>query len=84
MNKASQRAARAEARRVKAGGRVVRVVLSPEAARALGRLTEEGSTMRDAIEGALMAASPPTPATDTAGFLAAAAAASRKAALLRP
>lgn len=80
MNKASQRAARAEARRVKAGGRVVRVILSPEAARALGRLAKDGRTMRDAIEGALLDASPPTPASDAAGFLAAAAAASRKVA----
>ncbi len=69
---ATQRAKDATARRQSEGGRVVRVILSPAATRALARLTGSGMTMTDAIQEALMQASPPTPTTDAAGFLAAA------------
>lgn len=50
------------------GGRVVTLNLSPAAVRALGRLTGQG-TEREAIELALLAASPPPIEDDTAGWL---------------
>jgi len=68
----SQRAKDAQATRQAAGGRVVRVILSPAAARALARLSGSGMTMTAAIQEALLQASPPTPETDAVGFLEAA------------
>jgi len=68
----SQRAKDATAARVAAGGRVFRGVFSPEASRALDRLTADGSTMTAAIERALLSASPPPLDADPMGWVAAA------------
>lgn len=52
---ATERARDAVRRRKAAGWRRLHTVISPEAARALDRLTDGGVTQRDAIEAALMA-----------------------------
>ena len=52
---ASQRARDATAARVAQGGRVIRLILSPAAARALDSLTRDGMTMTAAIEASLLA-----------------------------
>jgi hypothetical protein len=68
---ATERAKRALAKRQAAGGRVVRVILSPAAAHALERITAaDECSMTQAVEDALLAKSPPTPATDPSGFIA--------------
>ena len=81
MTTATERAKRSLQKRLQAGWLDVRVILSPPAARALQRLTggDGGMTRLAAIEAALLAASPPTPANDAEGFLRAATAAARPA-----
>lgn len=70
---ASERAADATKARVQAGGRVLRVILTPEARRALDRLTGGKPRLMSAtVERLLLAASPPDVAVDPAGFIAAA------------
>lgn len=70
---ASQRAADATRARVAAGGRVLRVILTPAARRALDRLTAaSGATMSETVERLLLAASPPDVSVDPSGFIAAA------------
>lgn len=69
---ASQRAKDATTARVAAGGRVLRVILSPEARRALDRLTAAGGTMTEEVEAALLARSPPPLDSDPAGWITAA------------
>lgn len=68
---ATQRARDATARRQAEGGRVIRVILSPAATRALERLTAvSGATITSAVVDSLLNASPetpePTPAIDEA------------------
>jgi hypothetical protein len=65
---ATQRAKDATARRQAAGCRVIRVILSPAATRALERLTgASGVTITSAVVDSLIAASPePAPAIDEA------------------
>lgn len=68
---ATQRAKDATARRQAEGGRVIRVILSPPATRALERLLEvPGTTITSAVVDSLMNASPepqePAPAIDEA------------------
>ncbi len=68
MSNSTARARKALRAREAAGGRCIRVILSPAAARALGRLTT-GASITAAVESSLLAASPPTPEADAAGFL---------------
>lgn len=51
--KSTERVKKAQAAREAAGGRCVRVILSPAAVRALEQLTAHGQTMTAAIDAAL-------------------------------
>ena len=72
MGVAPNRRARHVARLRAEGGRPVYLHLSPAAARALERLQAGGASIKEAVEAALLAASPPPLEADVTGWLRAA------------